>query len=90
MRDVDHEVAQDLDVALFRADPDVRDRSVLDLIRHLFGHGLAGCTEDISGRLIDNVFRQDSVLDAVPEGELLIELISSDLREIISAGVKEH
>ena len=35
MCDVDHQVAENLDIALLCADPDIRDRGVLDLVRHL-------------------------------------------------------
>ncbi len=88
--DVDHQVAEHLDIALFRADPHIGDRAVLDLVGHLSCYDFAGCPQNIAVCLIHYIFRQDLVLDAASESELLVEFVSADLGEIISAGIKEH
>ena len=87
---VDHKIAENLDISLLGAYPDIRNRGILDLISHLSGDFFSCCSENVAVRLVNNVLCEDHALDTVSESKLLIELVSADLRQIISAGIEEH
>ncbi len=87
---VHHHVGKDFDVLLLCLDIDEGNRSILNGIRQLHGHFVSRRRQDLACGGIHHVRRQDLVPDAVPEGQLLVELISAHLGQVISAGVEEH
>ncbi len=87
---VNHEVGQDLDVALIRSDHDIGDSRVLDEVGHLTGHGFTGTAQNIPVCLIDNVLGENVTGNPAAHCQFLVEFISADFGQIISPGIKEH
>ncbi len=90
--DVHHHGGKHLDIAVktFDGNENIRNSRVLDLIRELAGHLRARFRDDLAGRHVNDVLREDMVPDAVPEHQLLIEFVAADLREVIPSRVEEH
>ncbi len=88
--DVNHKVAQHLDIALFCLNYNTRNSRVLNGIRHLTRNGFACAAEYFAVCLIDDILCEDMADNTVAEGKLLIKFITADLGKIIAARIKQH
>ena len=88
--DVNHQVGQNFHVALLCLDPYIRNRRVLDIIRQFTGYPGSFFRQDLSGRCIYHILRQNLTFDTIAQRKFFIEFITSDLGKIITARVKEH
>ena len=87
---VNHHVGENLNVLLFCLDHDIRDTSVLNPICKLSAYGSTSLSDDLTGCHINNIFSQSLLIDTILQSELLVELITSNLCQIITSGIEEH
>ena len=88
--DVHHHIGKNLHLALGALNPDIRRAGILDLRRGLPREGSAGLGDDLARPGIHCVLRERVSHNPVREVQLLVELVPSDLREVVSSRVKEH
>ena len=88
--DIDHEVGQDLHIAGLCLNPNEGNAGILDSIRQLLVNPSARRSQDLTGRLIHHIFRQNLLIDPLAQGQLLIKLVAANLGQIIASGIKEH
>ena len=88
--DVNHHVGKNLNVSLLRLDHYVGNCRILDLVSKLSRYLGASLGDHVTVDGIDNVLRKDLMTDTIAKGKLLVELVASNLCEIITAGIKEH
>ena len=77
-------------IHVIHADPDSRNRGVLDLIGEL---GCADCPrlrDYLAGGHIQHVLRKFESADPVPQHQLLVVLVASDPRKIIASRIEEQ
>ncbi len=67
IRDINHHIRKDLDILFLCLDPDIRNRSILDRICHLYGDLITCRRQNFSCRGIYHVFCQDMPSDPVSE-----------------------
>ena len=89
-RQVHHHIGEDLHVLLLRLDIYEGNGGILDPVRQLHLHLLACRGQNLPCGRIHHIRRQDLIPDPVAHGQLLVELISAYLGQVISAGVEEH
>ena len=88
--DVHHQVGENLHHTVRRVQPYKRNRSILNLIRLFPGDCSSLLRDNFSRGSIYNVFRQSFSGDPAAKRQFFVEFISSDLGQIITAGIKKH
>ena len=87
---LNHHIGKNLHISLLSLDIYEGNRLILDGVSQLTGNLLTGGSDHLTGQGANHISSQNLVSDSVLQSELLIELISADLCQIVSAGVKEH
>ena len=90
MTQIYHHTGDNADIALLGLNHDKGYCRVLNLICQLTGYLGACLSQDLSGLGIYHIFSQHMAGDTVAKHQLLIELIASYLRQIISSRIEEH
>src|SRR5699024_6695313 len=85
-----HEIGQYFYVSFFCLNPHERYGSVLDLLCLLLCKLCACFCQNLPCCCVDYIFCQNMARDTVLKGKLLIELIASNLCQIVSSRIKEH
>ena len=89
-RKIYHHTGKHFDIAGLSLDPYIRNCRILDLISQLFCHLGARLSQDLPCGDIHYILGKNVSGDTVPEHQLLVEFISTNLCQIITARVKEH
>ena len=87
---VDHAVAEHADGLAVHIQVDVVDACFGDLLGALAREHLARLGKDLTGHRVGDRGRQREAGDAAAQAELLIELITADVRDVIAAAVIEQ
>ena len=85
-----HSVGENLDVALLGLNGNGENTRILDLVSQLVVNPAACRRNDLTGIGIDHVLGKNEAYDTVMHVELLVELVTSDLGQIVTSRVKEH
>ena len=90
VRYIYHHVGKHLDKSFLCLYPHKRNCSILNCLSHLQSHFLTLRSKNFTAERINNVFRQNLISDSVFQGKLFVKFITSNLRKVISSGIKEH
>ena len=88
--DIYHHAGEHLYIALFRLNPHIGNRRVLNPVRQFSVRLGSGLCQHLARSGIHHVFRQHMAGNPVSQHQLLIKFIPSHLGQIISSGVKKH
>ena len=85
-----HHIGKDLLYTFFCLNIDSSNAGILDLLSQLFCHHCICFRNDLACCLINNIFSQLKTCDTVLQCQFLVELITTNLCQVISSRIKEH
>ena len=88
--DINHHGRQNLDISCLCLNPNSRHCCILNLISKITCHGGSRRSQHLTGRRIQHILSQNMSVNTILQSQLLVELITSNLGQIISSRIKEH
>ena len=83
-------VAQDFYLLFFRHDIQIACTAVLNPVAQLQCQNCALLCDNLACHGVNHVFCQNCITNTVSQRQLFVEFITTNLRQVISLGIKEH